>query len=41
MERRVDNAAEMAGRQQRANRICGLLLGESRQRQRREDERKP
>src|SRR5437868_13485206 len=41
MERRVDNAAEMAGRQQRTNCICWLRLGESRQRQRREDEREP
>src|SRR6266404_8213122 len=41
IEWRVDNAAEMTGRQQRTNRICGLRLGESRQRQRREDEHEP
>src|SRR6266851_7211600 len=38
IERRIDNTAEMASRQYHANRICGLRLGESRQRQRREDE---
>src|SRR5215216_4126248 len=41
IERGVDNAAEMAGCQQRTNRISGPRLSESRQRERREDERKP
>src|SRR5438046_8784870 len=38
MERRVDNAAEMAGRQQRTNRYCGVRCGERWQAQRREEE---